>query len=528
MIARSAWLPGHGTYNVEATNDTYNPTAGLVFFTPSQPKDGDSTPGQNHTVTPADELSGKPALRWYLNIASLAGLAKVWQSRLEDSEKPSVWKAEGAPTEAAIEVFAQRFGWNRVGLTQGDEATWQHLVEFPFDSDVKKMTVMFKDSESGEVHVFTKVRARQQELIAATVVILTSSDLQGAVERVLDNCTTMASGETTSILTDQDHTDIQANMEALAARGLRVLALAHRLYAGNLSEADFSGTEPPRREDLEHNLVFRGLIGIYDPPRPESLPSVRACQGAGVQVHMLTGDHPETARAIAAEVGILPSPSESRVLPADVLESMAMPAHVFDALTDEEVDALPQLPLVVARCAPSTKVRMIQALHRRGRYVAMTGDGVNDSPSLKRADIGIAMGSGSDVAKESSDIILTDDNFASILNAVEEGRRIFDNIQKFILHVLAANIGYVITLLVGLCFKDDTGVSVFQLTPIEIIWMLLTTGAFCETGLGFEKAVPDIMNRPPHDVSVPPISPPHSLRLSPQPHAALDLRDPEF
>jgi potassium/sodium efflux P-type ATPase len=256
----------------------------------------------------------------------------------------------------------------------------------------------------------------------------------------------------------------------------------------------------PNRVGFEQNLVFRGLIGIYDPPRPESLPSVRACQGAGIVVHMLTGDHPETARAIAVDVGILPSPEKARLLPADVAETMMMAAHDFDALTESQIDDLPELPLVVARCAPSTKVRMIEALHRRRRFVAMTGDGVNDSPSLKRADVGIAMGTGSDVAKESSDIILTDDNFASILNAIEEGRRIFDNIQKFILHVLAANIGFVITLLAGLAFKDSSGVSVFQLTPVEILWMLLGTGAFCETGLGFEKAVPDILNRPPQDV----------------------------
>ena len=184
----------------------------------------------------------------------------------------------------------------------------------------------------------------------------------------------------------------------------------------------------------------------------------------------------------------------------DVVASLAMPATEFDALTDAQLDALPQLPLVVARCAPSTKVRMIDALHRRGRYCAMTGDGINDAPSLKRSDIGIAMGSGSDVAKESSDIVLTDDNFASILNAIEEGRRIFDNIQKFILHVLAANFGFVIALLAGLAFKDATGISVFQLSPVEIIWMLVGTGAFCETGLGFEKAVPDILNRPPHSL----------------------------
>lgn len=272
-------------------------------------------------------------------------------------------------------------------------------------------------------------------------------------------------------------------MDTLASKGLRVLALAHKAYS------DFIVDAP--RDDIESHLTFSGLIGIYDPPRPESGPSVQAFHSAGIVVHMLTGDHPQTAAAIARDV---------HILPPDHPSSAIMTAQAFDALSDEDIDALPDLPLVVARCAPSTKVRMIQALHRRQRYVAMTGDGVNDSPSLKRADIGIAMGSGSDVAKESSDIVLTDDNFASILNAIEEGRRIFDNIQKFILHVLAANIGFVVALLTGLAFKDATGVSIFQLTPVEILWMLLGTGAFCETGLGFEKAVADILNRPPHNV----------------------------
>merc|ERR1712000_734393 len=154
----------------------------------------------------------------------------------------------------------------------------------------------------------------------------------------------------------------------------------------------------------------------------------------------------------------------------DVAAAMVMTATSFDALTDDQVDELPVLPLVIARCAPSTKVRMIEALHRRERFCAMTGDGVNDSPSLKRSDVGIAMGqAGSDVAKDASDIILTDDNFASILAAIEEGRRTFDNIQKFVLHLLAQNIAQALTLLVGLAFKDSRGISVFPLAPVEIL-----------------------------------------------------------
>ncbi|KAF4917482.1 Sodium transport ATPase 5 [Colletotrichum viniferum] len=467
MVVRKAWLPGVGTYSVQTTNDVYNPFSGSVQFTAGQPRDISAEAGKQHDDTtdpiePHHDSASNPALQWYLNIASLANLATLKQSD-DSSADPGEWKATGAPTEIALEVFASRFGWNRLQLTQGPEAAWKEIAEFPFDSDVKKMS--------------------------------------GAVERVLETCDTIALDTATRTLTEADKDNIHANVETLAGQGLRVLALAHRNLESTVSASQFAeGKIAPHRDIFEHNLTFRGLVGIYDPPRPESKPSVKACQGAGIVVHMLTGDHPQTARAIATEVGILPSPEKFRMLPADVAQTMVMPAHDFDALTNDQIDELPQLPLVVARCAPSTKVRMIEALHRRGRYVGMTGDGVNDSPSLKRADIGIAMGSGSDVAKESSDIVLTDDNFASILNAIEEGRRIFDNIQKFILHVLAANIGFVCALLTGLAFKDQSGISVFQLSPVEILWMLLGTGAFCETGLGFEKAVPDILNRPPQNL----------------------------
>lgn len=216
---------------------------------------------------------------------------------------------------------------------------------------------------------------------------------------------------------------------------------------------------------------------------------------------MLTGDHPQTARSIAADVGIVPKNIKS--LSPDVVSSMLMTAAQFDRLSDAEVDDLPVLPLVIARCAPSSKVRMVEALHRRKRFVAMTGDGVNDSPALKRSDVGIGMGlAGSDVAKDASDIVLTDDNFASILNAIEEGRRTFDNIKKFVLHLLAENIAQACTLLIGLAFKDRTGLSVFPLAPVEILWIIMITSGFPAFGLGMEVASDDTMFRPPHDVKV--------------------------
>lgn len=230
----------------------------------------------------------------------------------------------------------------------------------------------------------------------------------------------------------------------------------------------------------------------------ETAGAVHKCKIAGISVHMLTGDHIKTATSIAHEVGIL-GPNLTTAEAANA----TMPASAFDALSDAQIDALDRLPLVLARCSPSTKVRMVEALHRRGAYCVMTGDGVNDSPALKKADVGIAMGlNGSDVAKEAADMVLTDDNFASIVTAVEEGRRLFDNIQKFILHLLVSNIAQVLLLLIGLAYKDKDGKSVFPLSPIEILWANLITSSFLALGLGLEEAQPDIMLRPPHDLRV--------------------------
>ncbi|EJP62002.1 potassium/sodium efflux P-type ATPase [Beauveria bassiana ARSEF 2860] len=468
MLVKKAWIPGRGTYSVGATNEPFNPTVGDLGFRKDQPKDINFQHKDSEgTPINAGEMAGNDStLREYLNVASLANLASV--TKVEDE-----WHGRGDPTEIAIQVFATRFNWNRLRLSQGKDAQWSEIAEFPFDSDVKKMSVIFEHKESQMQHLFTK----------------------GAVERVLTTCPRYAVDDEIKIFTDDVKEDVLRNMESLARLGLRVLALASRtdlpIVEHNEAELD--------RGLFEQDLVFRGLIGLYDPPRPESASSVRMCHEAGISVHMLTGDHPETARAIALEVGILPTRISN--VSSDVARTMVMAAHDFDKLTDHEIDNLPMLPLVVARCAPQTKVRMIEALHRRKAFVAMTGDGVNDSPSLKRADVGIAMGqAGSDVAKEASDIVLTDDNFASILNAVEEGRRMFDNIQKFILHVLAENIAQACTLLIGLAFKDARGVSIFPLAPVQILWIIMITSGMPDMGLGFEIAAPDIMQRPPQNL----------------------------
>ncbi|EGX49017.1 hypothetical protein AOL_s00079g238 [Orbilia oligospora ATCC 24927] len=462
MVARNAWIPSIGTYSVDTGSEPFNPQLGTVYLSQGTPDSlalNNSGLGDVEDAGTSTERNAQ--LGKFLDVASLANLAEVHQN------EESKWVARGDPTEIAIQVFASRFGWNRNTLLGSG---WRHVAEFPFDSGVKKMSVVFANKD-GESYVFTK----------------------GAVEKIVASSTTVhLNKEGVISMTDDLRNEILKNMEALAGMGLRVLALASKRYHEEIIPSQ------ERRDEIESQLEFQGLIGLYDPPRPESKGSVEQCHKAGVTVHMVTGDHPKTARAIAEEVGILPSASEVALLSRDVSDSLVMTATHFDGLTDEQIDALPALPLVVARCAPSTKVRMIEALHRRGKFCAMTGDGVNDSPSLKHADVGIAMGqSGSDVAKAASDIVLTDDNFASILNAVEEGRRMFDNIQKVLCHLLAQNLAQAVTLLIGLVFKDASGTSVFPIAPVEIMWIITVTGGTPDMGLGFEKAAPDILTRPP-------------------------------
>lgn len=339
MVAKKVWIPARGTYSVGESSEPYNPTVGELSNDTSEPRNIDfANCIQGATDTAQRFLEGNTELEEYLKVSSLANLAAVFK---DDSGE---WKARGDPTEIAIQVLASRFGWNRLKFTAGEAPSWKQVAEFPFDSDVKKMSVIFEEAFTGKHHVFTK----------------------GAVERVIASCTAVHThvGGQSEPVTDEIRENILANMEAIAALGLRVLALASREYPGS-----FAGSEDLNRDEVEKELVFRGLIGLYDPPRPESAPSVRRCHEAGIAVHMLTGDHPGTARAIALDVGILPS--RIKELSKDVVDAMVMTAQQFDKLSDDEVDALPTLPLVIARCAPSTKVRMIKALHRRKKFAGM-------------------------------------------------------------------------------------------------------------------------------------------------------------
>ncbi|GAA6059832.1 hypothetical protein JCM10212_003744 [Sporobolomyces blumeae] len=483
MVVRAAWIAARGTVHIGESNEPFNPKSAQLSWTklsPSEsatkadkkPSNSDETVGggEPEDMTPNDivEKGGAP-METFLNIASMCNVAKVWEKEGEG------WTARGDPTECAIQTLAHRFDWGREKLTDGERPEWAQLQEFPFDSDVKRMSVLYARSGKEKQHAFMK----------------------GAVERILDACTHIEMEDGPVPINEEIEAKIHANVEALAEQGLRVLALAQKPWTG-------SGSGEADRGEVEKEMTLQGLVGLYDPPRPESKGAVKLCHQAGIQVHMLTGDHHATAAAIAMQIGILPR--QMNRFPKEARDAMVMTAAQFDKLSDDQLDALPLLPLVVARCAPNTKVRMVDALHRRKAFVAMTGDGVNDSPSLKRSDVGVGMGTGSDVAKDASDLVLSDDNFASILNAVEEGRRMFANIQKFVLQLLAGNVMQATLLLVGLAFKDSNGLSVFPLAPVEILWVIMITSSFPAMGLGAMRAEPDVLERPPHNVKMGPFT----------------------
>ncbi|KAI5805652.1 sodium transport ATPase [Peziza echinospora] len=459
MIAKKAYIPNLGLITVHDATHPFDPTSGTIRQQNFTLGDTASTTDSPGVDVDGGLVATSSQLETFLDAIALCNLATVTRSdKSSGSSADSVgslgWTATGEPTEISLQVLAMRFCRGRQELLAA--GNWSLVAEHPFDSSVKRMSVVYRDSNTDKTQVFMK----------------------GAAEVVIPELK----------LSDSEKADIVNLTERMAGEGLRVLCIAQR----ELDDA----TPVNNRSAVERGLNFVGLVGLYDPPRVETADAVRKCQLAGVKVHMLTGDHIRTATAIAHEVGIL-----SPAMPSALAATMVMTAGQFDALSETEIDALPELPLVIARCSPSTKVRMVEALHRRGAFCVMTGDGVNDSPALKRADVGIAMGlNGSDVAKDASDLVLTDDNFASIVRAVEEGRRLFDNIQKFLMHLLISNIAQVVLLLIGLAFRDRHGISVFPLSPLEILWVNMITSSFLALGLGVEEAQPDIMLRPPHDL----------------------------
>lgn len=355
--------------------------------------------------------------------------------------------AEGEPTEAALVNFGAANGLPKHRL----EELQPRVAEAPFDS-LRKMMSTVHQMDNGFIQ-YTK----------------------GAPDEVLKRCTHYEEQGEVLPMSEEKRGEILSANKGMADKALRVLAAAQRLWGDRLPD----DIEP---EVLEQDLCFIGLTGMIDPVRPEVKPAIVECRNAGVRPVMITGDHKDTAVAIAKELGIIEDASQ------------AVTGSALDDLSDEELDAAVENFGVYARVQPEHKVRIVNAWRRKGAITAMTGDGVNDAPSIKSADIGVGMGiTGTDVTKNVADMVLADDNFATIVNAVGEGRRIYDNIRKVIQFLLASNMSEVL----GVFFATLLGFTL--LNPVHLLFINLITDCFPALALGLEKEEPDIMRRPPRD-----------------------------
>jgi Ca2+-transporting ATPase len=395
-------------------------------------------------------------VRRTLRAASLANNARL----VRQDER---WNIQGDPTEGALLVAARK-----AGITDEELAErFTRVGEMPFSSERKMMSTVLRDT------------TRQGCLAVAS---------KGAPDVLLARCSHERVGETEAPLTPQRRAEIQREIEMLASQALRTIGVAYRFLSCDpvtqaVSEAD------------EQEMVYLGVVGMIDPPRPEAAQAVAMASRAGIRTIMITGDHPTTAAAIAGELGIARD------------HQHAITGAELQRTEDIRLQELVKDATVFARVAPDHKLRIVRALKAIGQIAAMTGDGVNDAPALKAADIGVAMGiTGTDVSKGAADMILTDDNFASIVAAVEEGRAIFDNIQKFLRYLLSSNVGEVLVMfvgvmlagLIGLTAGEGTGIVV-PLLATQILWINLVTDSAPALALGLEPADPNVMSRQPRD-----------------------------
>ena len=373
-------------------------------------------------------------------------------------DKGGQWGIEGDPTEVALITAAAKAGLSREVLEQD----LPRIDTLPFESQHQYMATLHNAGTDAAAVVYMK----------------------GSVESVLSRCRdAYLNGPEPGLL---DKARIHREVEEMAARGLRVLAFARKV-----------GSVPGQsvtHADVAKGLTFLGLQAMMDPPRPEAVVAVSACQNAGIQVKMITGDHVTTATAIANQIGLNGAANDP--------DSFAVSGHTLLQLADHELVDVVRRAAVFARVSPEQKLRLVEALQASGNVVAMTGDGVNDAPALKQADIGVAMGEGgTEVAKEAADMVLTDDNFSTIEAAVEEGRVVFDNLVKFITWTLPTNLGEGLVILVAV-FAGIT----LPITPVQILWINMTTAVLLGLMLAFEEKEPGIMARPPRRPDTPVIT----------------------
>jgi Ca2+-transporting ATPase len=413
---------------------------------------GDFT--DRHTSAQINNLEEYPELESLLIACAVCNDAVLQQEQQE-------WQILGDPTEGALLCVAGKAGLYKEQQSQ----LLPRTAEFPFSSERKRMSVICEVPGRSGHSGFPAEEGQQPNYLMLT---------KGSPELTLERCKGIIVGDRVQPLTQEMRDRILAENNNMASGGLRVLGFAYKLWENLPPE----GSE----ETSEQDMIWLGLVSMLDAPRPEVREAVRKCRDAGIRVVMITGDHQLTAKAIAYDLGI--ATEGDRVLTGQELEK----------LSQEELKQQVEHVSVYARVSPEHKLRIVQALQSWGKFVAMTGDGVNDAPALKQADIGIAMGiTGTDVSKEASDMVLLDDNFATIVAAAEEGRVVYSNIRRFIKYILGSNIGEVLTIAAA----PLMGLGGVPLTPLQILWMNLVTDGVPALALAVEPGEPNVMKRPP-------------------------------
>ncbi|MCW4398363.1 cation-transporting P-type ATPase [Lentilactobacillus parabuchneri] len=400
------------------------------------------------------DLANEPDLNKLLINATINNDTEVTEGKAGEKSK-----ILGTPTEAGLVILSRKAGID----AKDERKAYPRLKELPFDSDRKLMTVITKDP-SGQLFINTKGALGSELAIC---------------DRILDN------GQVRPI-TDQDRATINQANETYSKQGLRTLAFSYRIVDGDDPLAHKS-LESCTIQSAETHMIFVGLTMMSDPPRPEIFDAVKNCKRASIRIIMVTGDSPITAKSIATRIGI--TSDKARVISGDELDKMS----------DDDLQQAVKGEVIFARVAPEHKFRIVSMCQKNGDVVASTGDGVNDAPALKRADIGIAMGvTGTDVAKDAADMILTDDNFASIVSAIEEGRTVYSNLQKFLLYILTSNVPEAAP---SVIFLVTRGLVPLPLTVMQILTVDLGTDLLPALGLGTEKAEPGIMDQPPRPLN---------------------------
>jgi len=388
------------------------------------------------------------------------------------AENEGRWCVQGDPTEGALIVAARKFG-----VAEADLVRFPRIAEIPFTSERKRHTTVHRDPDNaGELRVFVK----------------------GAPEILLGRCRYLWVDGKAVLLGDDHRADLARRNDELAAQALRTLAIASRTAATTALGLDPQAVADNRMSDIEvpdsieDDLVLLGFVGMIDPPRSEVKAAVATAKRAHIRTVMITGDHPATAEAIARELAIF-EPGARLVTGAELA-----------TMRDAELDSIVEQVRVFARVDPEHKLRIVEALQRKGHIVAMTGDGINDAPALKTANIGVAMGiTGTDVSKEAADMVLTDDNFASIVRAIEEGRGVYDNIQKYLIYLLSTNSGELLTMFAGVMFASMLGLVsadfglFLPLLAAQLLWINLITDGPPALALGIDPKDHDIMKRRP-------------------------------